>query len=82
MNVQEQVGLAVQSLRRARGLSQDELAHRAGIDQAYLSRIETGQTDIGIRLLVRLSRALGVHPIQIIVSIDVSRESNAQEDST
>ena len=72
MNVQEQVGLAIQRFRRSKHLSQDELAHRSGIDQAYLSRIESGRTDIGVRLLVKISRALCVQPTELIAGIDVT----------
>jgi transcriptional regulator with XRE-family HTH domain len=66
MDVREHVGSAIQRIRRERGLSQDELAHRAGIDQAYMSRIENGGVDLGLRLLVRLSNGLRVAPVDLL----------------
>jgi len=37
------VGANVRTLREARGLPQDELAHLAGIHPTYLSGVETGK---------------------------------------
>jgi len=48
-------------LRQARKLSQRELAHRTGIAQAEISKIERGETDPRATTLARLARALGVH---------------------
>jgi len=38
MDVRQRVGLNLQALRRAKGLSQEELAHRSGIHQTVLTR--------------------------------------------
>jgi transcriptional regulator with XRE-family HTH domain len=43
MDVRVRVGLNLQGLRRERGLSQEELAHRSDMHQTYLSGIERGR---------------------------------------
>lgn len=50
-------------LRRARGLTQVQLAERTGIDQAAISRIENGQTQgMDFSVLERLCAALDCEP--------------------
>ena len=75
MVVQQQLGLAIQRLRRDKGLSQDELAHRAGIDQAYLSRVENGATEIGVNLLFRIAAGLAIAPAALLEDIRVEDEA-------
>lgn len=53
--------------REYRGLTQAELAERAGTKPAYLSQIETGKRDGGRKLLGRLARALEVELADLMV---------------
>ncbi|MGE4299103.1 MAG: restriction endonuclease subunit S [Desulfovibrionaceae bacterium] len=48
--------------RKAVGLSQAQLAARAGINQAYVSQMETGKRTITADQAASLARALGVEP--------------------
>jgi transcriptional regulator with XRE-family HTH domain len=59
MDTRQRVGLNVQRLRRAKQLSQEELAHRAKIHQTYLSGVEGGKRSPSIMVLERIARALG-----------------------
>lgn len=55
--------LRVKELRRALGLTQAELANRAGIRRATLSRIENARvTAVDLRVLERLADVLAVDP--------------------
>ena len=58
MDVRVRVGLNLQALRRTRGLSQEELAHLAGMHQTYLSGIERGRRNPSVLVLGRLAEAL------------------------
>jgi transcriptional regulator with XRE-family HTH domain len=60
MDVRKRIGLAVQRFRREKGLSQEELAHRAQIHQTYLSGVEGGKRNPSILVLDRIATALGV----------------------
>lgn len=60
MDVRRRVGLNVQKLRLERGLSQEELAHRAAMHQTYLSGVEGGKRNPSLLVLARLAHALGV----------------------
>lgn len=50
-----------QAVRRARaefGISQEELAHRAGIDRSYMSSIERGGQNVGLISAARIAKAM------------------------
>lgn len=47
-------------LRHARGLSQEELAHRAEIDRTYVSSLERSVYAAGIDVVDRIAKVLGV----------------------
>ena len=52
----------VRAIREARGLTQEQVATRAGLALSDVGRIERGQRDPGVRVLVRIARGLGVPP--------------------
>jgi len=60
MDVRVRIGLNLQGLRRDRGFSQEELAHRAQMHQTYLSGIERGRRNPSALVLDRIAQALGV----------------------
>ena len=59
-NILERFGKRVRELRRARGLSQEALAEKCGIDRAYLSGIERGRRNVALRNIVAIAQSLGV----------------------
>jgi transcriptional regulator with XRE-family HTH domain len=59
MDVRKRVGLNLRRLRQAKGLTQEELAHRAEIHQTYLSGVEVGKRNPSIEVLDRIAAALG-----------------------
>lgn len=54
------IGQTLRELREVRELTARELADRAGISAAMISRVETGQVSPSIATLTALGRALGV----------------------
>lgn len=48
----------IRSLRSKRNLTQAELAEKAGVTQAYIAKIESGDADPKISTLERISKAL------------------------
>jgi ribosome-binding protein aMBF1 (putative translation factor) len=53
------VGSAVRAARRRAGMSQNELAERAGTSQPSIARLEKGQVSPTVITLDRVARALG-----------------------
>jgi transcriptional regulator with XRE-family HTH domain len=54
------VGRRIANYRKVKGLTQQELAFRVGIQRGYLSRIETGKQAGKITSLARIAWALSV----------------------
>lgn len=53
-----QFGRNVARIRKARGFSQDKLAEKADLDRTYVSGIERGVRNPGIKTVLRIARAL------------------------
>jgi transcriptional regulator with XRE-family HTH domain len=63
--------LDIRRVREHRGLTQVELAERAGVRQATISAIENAQTSgVEFDVLARLAEALGVEPGSLIVRVE------------
>lgn len=52
--------------RLAKGLSQEELAHRAGIDRTYISSLERSVYAAGIDVVDRLAKVLGLEAADLL----------------
>jgi len=62
------LGRIIKTFRKARRLSQDELALRAGVDRGYLGAIESGQANPTVDKLDAIGEALGVRFGSLIAS--------------
>ncbi len=62
MTSRENLARNLRSLRTSRGLSQEALAHIAGIDRTYVSALERRKYSISIDRLDQLAKPLGVEP--------------------
>ena len=55
----------VRELRLARGMTQAQLAEAAGVNQATVSKVERGETNITIDKIEAIAAALRVSPVQL-----------------
>ena len=62
----EQFGANLRRVRRQRRLTQEELAHRVGMDVSYLSELENGRKEPCLRKMKEVSQALGVPLAQLL----------------
>ncbi len=53
--------------RKAAGLSQEELAHMADIERAYVSQLERRLNSPTIDMLAKLAGAIGVSPYELLL---------------
>lgn len=67
---QSAFGMVLRDLRKARGLSQEELALEAGLQRNFVSLIELGHNQPSISTLWKLSVALEVKPSSIIEKVE------------
>ncbi|OPH84521.1 helix-turn-helix domain-containing protein [Nitrobacter vulgaris] len=53
-------------IRHEKGISQEELAYEAEVNRTYMSKVEKGDTWVGLEIMVKLSDALGVEPADLL----------------
>jgi DNA-binding XRE family transcriptional regulator len=63
------LGAAIREHRLKAGLTQAELAQRAGIGRPHLNHIEGGHKNPTVVVLVHLARGLGVNPADLLPSL-------------
>lgn len=54
------IGIKLKKIRREKGISQEELAHKAEINRSYLSMVENGHSSPTMDVVQRLAEGLGV----------------------
>ena len=55
MNIQEKIGQVVKRLRQVSHLTQEQLSGQCGMDQHYLSNIESGQRNVSVEVVERIA---------------------------
>ncbi|MBP2314218.1 helix-turn-helix domain-containing protein [Azospirillum soli] len=68
-SIANQFGAILRDLRTAQGLSQEELAFRAGMSVPYLSDLERGRSNPSLAMVVDLARALATHPSAMLAGL-------------
>jgi len=69
----QRLGQNIKRERLARGLSQEELAARAGMHRTYVGAVERGERNISVVSLLRLAMALDVRVTNLTRNIDPGR---------
>jgi transcriptional regulator with XRE-family HTH domain len=60
------LGLRVLELRQAAGLTQEAVAHAAGLHWTYVGQVERGERNLTYKNLLNLARGLGVEPSELL----------------
>jgi transcriptional regulator with XRE-family HTH domain len=63
-------GQRVRFLRQQAGLSQGKLAELSNLHRTYISGVERGERNISLLNIVRLAKALGIPPSELIKEIE------------
>jgi transcriptional regulator with XRE-family HTH domain len=71
MRAIQRFGQQLQRLRIRRGLTQEQLAVKAGLVRVYLTKLEQGEHDPTLSVLVRLAKVLRV-PVRELLGESVS----------
>ena len=69
-SVLAKLGLNLRQRREARELTQENLAERAGLDATYISGIERGLRNPGIKNVAKLAKALGFTTAELCKGVD------------
>lgn len=72
------IGKKIRQLRKAQGLSQEQLAEQIWISVTHMSHIETGTTKLSLPVLVDIANALSVGTDEILeTSLSGMKERSA-----
>jgi len=58
MDIRIKIGLRIRELRKAKGLSQEQLALKAEIDRTYMASVENGKRNVAIVNIEKIINAL------------------------
>ena len=65
-DLREAFAANLRRLRHAKGISQEELAHQAGINRSYMSKLEKGASYPGLEIIAKLATVLEVEPAELL----------------
>jgi transcriptional regulator with XRE-family HTH domain len=74
MNARQILARNLKQLRKAAGISQEELADRAGLDRTYISALERCVYAASIDKLELLALALGLSPADLLQETSTADE--------
>jgi transcriptional regulator with XRE-family HTH domain len=66
----ERFGVAVRNARRAKGLSQEELAHLSGLHRTYVGSVERGERNISLASAWALADTLDMRLADLVATAD------------
>jgi transcriptional regulator with XRE-family HTH domain len=69
------LGQRIRAARRELGMSQERLAHEAGLDRSYVGRVERGEHNLTFVSLVKIARALGRDVAALTIDLPLLRRS-------
>jgi transcriptional regulator with XRE-family HTH domain len=67
------VGSELRAARQAAGLTQEQLAFKAGVDRSYISLLENDRKSPTLDMLFRLCDALGVRASKVVARAEKRR---------
>lgn len=62
-----QLGRRIQSIREKRGLTQEQLEEKTGINAKYISTVECGQRNITVNTLAKIADGLGIELYELFL---------------
>jgi transcriptional regulator with XRE-family HTH domain len=71
-DIRERFGFAVKARREELGLTQEDLAGKAGIHRTYLSDIERGSRNVSLVNIERVAEALSVSLSELFALVERS----------
>ena len=63
----------MRSLREGQGLAQDQFALQANVDRSYYGKLERGERQPSLGLLLRIAKSLGVPGASLVSLTELSR---------
>ena len=72
----KQIGKRLRALRKSHKYTQEQVAEKAGINSTYYGRVERGEANISLELLIPLARSLEVSLSELL---DIESEKSKEQ---
>ena len=67
INIYRKIALNIRRIRKDRGITQEALAHEAGLNRAYIGYIERGERKPSVETLEKIAKALNVRIFELFI---------------
>ena len=74
----EFIALKLKKVRLNRGIWQEDLAYMCGLNRNYIGIIEKGQTNISLKVFMKLCKGLNENPADILKEVDLAYLEKAE----
>ena len=75
MDIKQMIGARIKEIRTRKGLSQEKLSEKMGINPKYLSSIERGKENPTLNTFIKLAESLEVDLGEIFTSLQIEDAS-------
>ena len=75
-DIMKQIGKRLRALRKSHKYTQEQVAEKAGINSTYYGRVERGEANISLELLIPLARSLEVSLSELL---DIESEKSKEQ---
>jgi transcriptional regulator with XRE-family HTH domain len=64
-------GARIVEIRKAKGITQEELVRRTGFDLRHIGKMERAEIDSGLSHILKIAEGLGVQPYELLTETPV-----------
>lgn len=75
-----EIGQRIRKFRKAKNLSQEQLAEKVGISVTHLSHIETGNTKLSLQVFVDIANQLSVQTDELLNELSQINNTKIKQD--
>ena len=72
-------GIVLRELRKQRGLSQETLAHDAGMERNYISLLELGRNSASVKMIFKITPALGITVSEFMALVEAKHKEGQKQ---
>jgi transcriptional regulator with XRE-family HTH domain len=77
----DEIGIRIRTIRKHKGMTQDQLAEKAGLQDSYIGGVERGERNISLITLEKIINGLEITPSSLfqLNAFDFEDESNKKK---
>jgi len=75
------LGLRIRELRRAQGLSQEDLADKCGVHRTFMGTVERGESNLSFSNILKVASTLGISLSTLFEGVDQNMVSGGRRNA-